>query len=42
VALAAGLSHGAENNLCYIEAMHPAAFFFSYFWFSNACGGREF
>jgi hypothetical protein len=42
VALAAGLSQEGENDLCYIAAMHSAAFFFSYFWFSNARGGREF
>jgi preprotein translocase subunit SecY len=46
LAVAGGLTTtgpgGPKNKLCYIAAMHRAIFFFSYFWFSNAIGGREF
>jgi hypothetical protein len=32
----------ADRDLCYIAAMRPVrAFFFGYFWFSSAPGGRE-
>ena len=32
----------AAGALCYIEGMRPVrAFFFGYFWFSSAPGGRE-
>ena len=27
--------------LCYIAAMTSAKFYFAYFWFSSASGGRE-
>jgi hypothetical protein len=30
------------RDLCYIDRMRPVrAFFFGYFWFSSAPGGRE-
>ena len=30
------------SALCYIDAMRPVrGFFFGYFWFSSAPGGRE-
>jgi hypothetical protein len=36
------LAFGPVGTLCYIGAMRPVrGFFFGYFWFSSAPGGRE-
>lgn len=44
----AGLTHGClgavrgvPKTCDTLSAMHLARFYFSYFWFSSACGGRE-
>jgi hypothetical protein len=37
-----GFAFIIEIDCATFDAMNSTRFFFSYFWFSSACGGREF